>query len=278
MKVNTNLLITLLSTCFWNAFAETDLSLQGGPIMHGQINAVLIYVGTWTTYQKNLVELFVSNIDKDPWFHILDLYYDSLGYFRGTVKISQKITIPVPNSIFDGQLMSDTIVTLFDQNKLSADDNAVYFLLSSSDVQHAKEFCNYGGWCGFHTYLEYKGMKIKWSSSPMQNNQYVDCKVCIRDPNKLNSPNDNPGLDGMISTLAHELVEAITDPIIDQGWVDGTEYKWENADKCNNYFAPETYGVKTCNGQCMYNMVLKGTMFYIQSNWSLKSQSCVMRD
>ena len=48
------------------------------------------------------------------------------------------------------------------------------------------------------------------------------------------SPNNDVGVDGMISALAHELVEAITDPVSDidqlRAWQDATGY--ENGDKC----------------------------------------------
>ena len=50
--------------------------------------------------------------------------------------------------------------------------------------------------------------------------------------NAVKSPNGDVGVDAMTSVVAHELVEAVSDPESDgnRAWEDGTGY--ENADKC----------------------------------------------
>jgi hypothetical protein len=65
----------------------------------------------------------------------------------------------------------------------------------------------------------------------------------------------------MISTIAHELVEAITDPAPFTAWVDA--YGEENADICGmdfgNYCTSSTGGFD-------YNVVVGGRKFFIQTN------------
>jgi hypothetical protein len=74
------------------------------------------------------------------------------------------------------------------------------------------------------------------------------------------SPNGNPAGDAMISVIAHELEEAVTDPDLN-AWFDSRGY--ENADKCAWTFG-STYTV--ANGS-IANMKLGGLDFLIQRNW-----------
>ena len=72
----------------------------------------------------------------------------------------------------------------------------------------------------------------------------------------------------MISIIAHEIEEAVTDPIL-TGWYDRTGY--ENADKCAWKFGT-TY--KVTNGSSA-NMKLGGKDYLIQQNWvNAKGGSC----
>ncbi len=77
---------------------------------------------------------------------------------------------------------------------------------------------------------------------------------------QTNSPNNNPGADGMASVLAHELAETMTDPQFN-AWYDVAGE--ESADKCSWTFG-DTYSVS--NG-AMANMRLGGRDFLIQRTW-----------
>ena len=85
-------------------------------------------------------------------------------------------------------------------------------------------------------------------------------------------------MDAAISVIAHELVEAATDP---------TGYGWcysngaadcfsssgiENGDQCNGFF-PNT--VKMASG-AKYNLVVGGKNYYVQANWNLNTKTCSM--
>lgn len=84
------------------------------------------------------------------------------------------------------------------------------------------------------------------------------------------SPNHDPGVDAMISVVAHELAETVSDP-----WSDG-DRAWndvsgsENADKCAWTYG-DTY--KTANG-AMANQKISGRNYLIQQNWDPVLQAC----
>ncbi|CAI5951959.1 unnamed protein product [Closterium sp. NIES-65] len=95
------------------------------------------------------------------------------------------------------------------------------------------------------------------------------------DPKKT-SPNGNPGLDATISTIAHEIAEAATDPDASTGWFDADNE--ENADKCS-YVYGETLTTQNEKGQdAKYNLVgLNNMTFLVQQNWDLETDSCVVQ-
>src|SRR5439155_4099334 len=73
-------------------------------------------------------------------------------------------------------------------------------------------------------------------------------------------PNGNAGADGMASIVAHELEEAVTDPL-GTAWYDSSGM--ENADKCAWTFGSES----TASNGAKYNMTLGTRKFLIQQNW-----------
>jgi hypothetical protein len=74
------------------------------------------------------------------------------------------------------------------------------------------------------------------------------------------SPNNNPGADAEVNTLAHEIEETTTDPRLN-AWYDSQGF--ENADTCAWTFG-RTY--TTGNGG-VANMNLGGKDFLVQRNW-----------
>jgi hypothetical protein len=93
---------------------------------------------------------------------------------------------------------------------------------------------------------------------------------CTPGENLVAPPNGDAAVDGMISVIAHELVEAVSDPQSDgnRAWEDDDGY--ENADKC-----AWTYGEteRTDTGS-MYNMEFNGRKWLVQRNVSF--HACCM--
>ena len=73
------------------------------------------------------------------------------------------------------------------------------------------------------------------------------------------SPNGDIGADAMVSVIAHELEEAVTDPNLN-AWYDNRGN--ENADKC-----AWTFGTTSGPTGAKYNMTLGSRNYLIQRNW-----------
>lgn len=78
----------------------------------------------------------------------------------------------------------------------------------------------------------------------------------------------------MLSVLAHELTETVTDPNLD-AWMSAQGY--ENADMCAWTFGLTIKSDTNSDGQLyLYNMVGRnGQRFLVQQNWDRINQYCV---
>ena len=114
------------------------------------------------------------------------------------------------------------IYNLFQNGKLPMDPNAIYVVLTSPDVKEGT-FCEQ--YCGYHYYFNIGNKAYQYS---FVGNTDRCPNSCIASENQEVSPNGDTGVDGMLSVLAHEIVEAMSDPKID-AWLDDKGY--ENADK-----------------------------------------------
>ncbi|MGH3266703.1 MAG: hypothetical protein ACRDNS_32495, partial [Trebonia sp.] len=84
-------------------------------------------------------------------------------------------------------------------------------------------------------------------------------------------PEGNPEAESTIDTIAHETVEAITDPL-GTGWMDPNGF--ETGDKCEDgpqTGAPLGYGLD----DSPYNQVIDGHEYLIQDMWSDAGRGCV---
>jgi hypothetical protein len=75
-------------------------------------------------------------------------------------------------------------------------------------------------------------------------------------------------VDSAITTIAHELMETATDPMIN-AWFNANGD--ENGDACAWKFVDRVHG----EGY-YYNMVVNGLKYYVQANYNLGSQTCTM--
>ena len=82
------------------------------------------------------------------------------------------------------------------------------------------------------------------------------------------APNGHPEMEQMVSVLAHEITEAITDPTSD-GYFDDVS-KDENADACNAYYA----GVMTAVPPYYNVYAINGYKYLIQSNINPITNQC----
>jgi hypothetical protein len=126
------------------------------------------------------------------------------------------------------------------------DDNGIYFVLTSSDVNESSGFCTQ--YCGWHTHSTtiVGGKDIKYAFVGNANRCLNACAA------QTVGPNDNAGVDGMVSVIAHEMEETNTDPYLN-AWYNNRGY--EDADMCAWTFGASQ--VRGSNG-AYYNMSLSG--------------------
>jgi hypothetical protein len=144
------------------------------------------------------------------------------------------------------------------------DPSGVYFLFTSSDVRESSGFLTL--YCGWHDFGTIQGTATKYSfvGDPSRS-----LSSCAGQTNA--SPNANVAGDAMVNIAAHELEEAVTDPLLN-AWYDSAGN--ENADKC-----AWTFGTSytTPNGS-KANMNLGGKDYYIQQNWLNRGTgSCALK-
>lgn len=235
---------------------SNGISYRGGPLLNaaGGTNVYYIWYGNWgTNTAPTILTDLASTIAPSPYFNINTSYYDGSGK-----KVANAVNLlgsTTDNSM--GTALSDaniqTIVSnAISSGRLPSDTNAVYFVLTSKEVNETSGFCTQ--YCGWHNKGSIGGQTIKYSFVGNPDRCPSACSA------QSTGPNGNAGADGMASIIAHELEEAVTDPELN-AWYDNTGK--ENADKCAWNFGT-TY---TAANGALANMKLGSRDFLIQQNW-----------
>ena len=233
------------------------INYHGGPVMLGTPNVYYIWYGNWSgNSAPSILTDFARSIGGSPYFNINKTYYSgstTRTYISGSVNYAGSTTVAYPygTALTDANIQS-VVSTAITSGALAKDANAVYFVLTSADVNATSGFCTQ--YCGWHTHGTIAGSEIKYSFVGNPDRCPSSCAA------QTTSPNGNAGADGMASIIAHELEEAVTDPVFD-GWYDRRGY--ENADKCAWTFGTQS---TAANGS-KYNVTLGGKQYLIQRNW-----------
>ena len=249
--------------------ASAKIRYHNGPLMLGTTNAYVIWYGGWNgSPTPALVEQFLgSDIGGSRYFNINTSYTDAagipvtnavrftgsvqVGYPKGTTLTDAGVQQVVAEAITSGALPTWT-TTGITASKVP-DPNGVYFVLTSQDVGESSGFLTQ--YCGWHYFGAVAGIDTKYAfvGDPSRN-----LSVCAGQT--AASPNNNPAGDAMISIIAHELEESVTDPQL-TAWYDPAGN--ENADKCAWNFGATT----TLANSAKYNMTMNGRRYLIQQNW-----------
>lgn len=261
------------------------ISYHGGPVMSSLSKVVLIWYGNWN--QSNGTDTpSGQQIIRDALYG-LSLNYNTnnysgitTGYQSNLGRYTQKTPgLPVSqassstlveatvaaSSTYGGTTLSDaSVLSLVKNYGGAADSNAIYFVLSSSDISESSGFLS--KYCGWHTYATMGSSKIKYGFVGNPSKQLSACSV------QSISPNGNPGVDAMTSVLAHELVETVTDPLLN-AWYNSNGA--ENSDMCAWTFGSRL--LQSSNG-AYYNVQLPtstGTRNYLlQRQLSASTSKC----
>lgn len=238
------------------------ISYHGGPLLGTSAapNIYYIWYGNWgTNTAPDILQNLATYIGGSSYYNINTTYKDSTG---AAVKPQATFVKSVSDNYSQGTALStsgvfNVVTRAIKSGALPLDTNAVYFVLTSADVSQSNSstssFCT--NYCGWHTSGTYsrKAVKFAFVGNPDRCPSACEAQTSA-------SPNGNPGADGMASVVAHELVEAVTDPQLN-AWYDSAGY--ENADKCAWKFG----AYNTNPDGSKWNMTIGLRNYYIQQNW-----------
>lgn len=233
------------------------ISYHGGPVMLGTVTAYYIWYGNWSgNTAESILPDFIGHEGGSPYYNI------NTTYFNGSNQhVSNAISYGGSSSdnYSQGTALSDAgvqavVTKAIDSGALPTSTNAVYFVLTSKDVNETSGFCTQ--YCGWHTNGSINGKNIKYAFVGNPDRCPSACEE-----QSASSPNNNPGADGMASIIAHEFEESTSDPNLN-AWYDSRGE--ENADKCAWTFGTES----TASNGSKYNLTLSnGSRWLIQRNW-----------
>eukprot|EP00884_Botryococcus_braunii_P016225 jgi/Botrbrau1/3286/Bobra.174_1s0051.2 len=272
---------------------QKGIEHHGGDVMQNS-TVYLIFYGSWdcnnvtdcpsNRHTPQLVIDFIQSINGTSWMGTASSYYSKKGAgLSNNVNWGGHTFVlkDDPDGCFLGNELDDSnifdIVTCsITAQKLKTqvngrfkpiDPNGIYFVITTADVNETSGFCDF--YCGWHSNAAFHKQNIRYSfvGSPLQ------CpKGCMQ--LQKSSPNNIPEADGLVSILAHELIETVSDPDGD-AWYDAKGQ--ENADKCawnyghikqvgNTYYNVGPWKCPPDMGASDY-CINDGRKWLIQTNW-----------
>jgi hypothetical protein len=240
------------------------INWHGGSVMPNTVNIYTIWYGKWnggTSHSSdsqqtvNLVKGFITGVSGSGYEMINSTYGDNTNNVTGLVNLAGSVNLlqePLGTNLSDSNI-STIVSKMISKGKLPNDANGVYFVLTSSDVTETGGFCTI--YCGWHNHATLNGTDIKYSFVGNPDRCSSACEA------QTVSPNGDSGADGMISIVAHEMEESISDPDLNAWWQSSSG--GENADLCAWKWGLLTGTV----GSGAYNETINGVNYLIQMNW-----------
>lgn len=255
------------------------VTYQPGGTIISEPNIYVIWYGNWdanscsakgeASTTPSIINDFLDSLGESDWNKINTTYYQIMNGKKTFVQPTADVAGCTVDSgsqglSLDGQTgaqVSDVVEQALSTKTLKTDPNGVYLVLTASNVNVA-DFMSL--LCAYHWAYDNAQATIKYAFIGDASTNLASCA-----PQVTSSPNGNPAADAMVSVIAHEFVEAVSDP---EGlsWYDQAGF--ENADKC-----AWTYGKasKTENGS-FANMKLGDRQYLIQQNVAANTNTCVL--
>ena len=238
---------------------------HGGPIIQKTFRMYLIWYGVWSASDRAILTDFLDYEGGSGYYNINTLYTQTSPAASVSNKLSDSNPQAFdPNYTFGKNLTQSTVEAVISRainvtHELPADTNGLYLVFSDQTVGASDGFCNV--FCGYHSFSSFisAGKTLKYSFIPNPAHCAAGVATCAT-TNTSVSPNGNPAVDAMVSVVAHEVEETVTDPQLN-AWFDASGE--ENADKCAYNYGP-TYPAP---GGGIANIHLGARDFLIQRNW-----------
>jgi hypothetical protein len=240
------------------------ISWHGGPVM-GMPTPYLIWYGSWnqtngsdTPAGQQIVRDFVHGLSGSNYYVANSSYAGVSGALTlntGGLGNGSNGSQEFTDTGSQGSNLSDAQIASVVSNAIAkglgpagGDTNGIYMVLTSSNVNETSGFCTQ--YCGWHTrsttMTNASGKDIKYAFVGNANRCLNACAA------QTVSPNNNPGVDGMVSVIAHEMEETNTDPDLN-AWYNRRGS--EDADMCAWTFG--SHQTLLASG-AYYNVTLNG--------------------
>jgi hypothetical protein len=247
--------------------AVKKITYHNGPVMTNAAGNTFYFIwyGNWAgNTATTILPDLASHLGGSPYWNINTTYTDaSAKKIVNAITYGGSTTVAYPygTSLSDAKIQQ-VVTDAVNSAALPRNANAIYFVLTSADVNASSGFCTQ--YCGWHTHATIGGSDLKYAFIGNPDRCIASCAA------QSTGPNGNAGADGMASILAHEAEEAATDPDLN-GWYDSSGA--ENGDKCAWTFGTQS---TAANGS-KYNVTLGSRQYLIQQNWKAgTTQGCAM--
>lgn len=281
-----------------------DLQYHMGPVLSSSISLYIIWYGHWNPNHQSTIRDFLYSLSSpapfpsvSDWWKTIRLYTDQTGSnITGNIALS--------GEFFDagyshGGFLTRLSIQSVIKNALVSNSrplplnyaNGLYLVLSSPDVR-VQDFCR--AVCGFHyfTFPSTVGVTLPYAWVGHSGTQcpgicaypFAWPKYSGKPPPAsiiMGAPNGDPGVDGMVSVIGHELAEVTSNPLVN-AWYAGDDptAPTEIADLCvgvygsggGGGFVGEVYKDSWGDG---YNVNgVKGRRFLVQWVWNPVKRRC----
>lgn len=258
----------------------TGIYYHGGPVLQAGTNVVAVYWASAPIYKGgpavgaagagsddgSLIGFFLRNLGGSAYFGINSSYTDGSGKAIANSVSYTSFWANGANApsgiqnVSDAQMIS-MLQSGFNSGAIVYDPSTLYLIFTAGKVNLGGGFGSQ--YCGYHWNATVTiGGAARTALYAAMPYDYAYPGSCT---NGTPSPNNDPGADGEVSVLAHEIEETTTD-MMGTAWYDNRGY--ENADKC-----AWTWG--TYNG--VWNVTLGGKNFLVQQNWkNVTGGGCAM--
>ena len=263
------------SAALYTGTADTSSIVYrlGAPVMTGVQNIYEVWYGSWSStsaakptakaYQTFTNNFLSTMASPGSYWGINNTYYQATkaGVNSGTVgnpllnPANQKV-VAANTSKYGTTLSQSSIYKIvkdaFFPTSTLADANGIYLVLTSSEVRVSGFGTQF---CGWHSYNSTSKAKYSFVGDPATT---AGCLAQSVGPNFA-------GADSMLSVVAHELEETVTDPQLN-AWYSANGN--ENGDKC-----AWTWGTTYPSGGGFANITIGTTDYLIQQNFKLGSKT-----
>ncbi|CAM8945254.1 unnamed protein product [Rhodiola kirilowii] len=285
-----------------------NLKYHMGPVLsNSPINIYIVWYGAWPKAKQALIKDFLKSFSAatsavprrgkalapsvEQWWKTVSLYADQTN-----ANVSKSLIVAgeySDSSYSHGKALTrltvqEVIASAVKSAPFPADHkHGIYLVLTSDDVK-MQDFCR--AVCGFH-YFTFPSM-VGWTLpyAWIGDSGKLCPEVCaypfaipayMNGAGALRAPNDDVGVDGMLSVIAHELAELATNPLVN-AWYAGEDptAPTEIGDLCEGLYG--TGGGGGYTGQVMQDRKgrtfnvngINGRRFLVQWIWNPFLKAC----